>query len=215
MTELTFTAEQLELASVLTTLQRMTVINIVTGKMSQREAYREAGGKAKTDASADATVSRMLSDAKVKAFYESLLNEAAKEAVMSRTEALERLSRSARVTVLDIAEFSEEVVGEDEDGNPVTQTSWRIKNSDEMSLEAAASIKSITATKFGPKLEMHDAQGAIKQLADLEGWNAPKRAAVEHSGEIATPQKVDLGSMSKDDRSALKQLLERNTVADG
>ncbi len=175
MTEITFTPQQLELASSLTPLQRMTVINMVAGKMSQREAYKEAGGKAKTDASADAAVSRMLSDVKVNAFYESLLNTAAKEAVMTRTEALERLSRSARVTVLDIAEFSEEVVGNDDDGNPIVQTSWRIKNSDEMSLEAAASIKSITATKFGPKLEMHDAQGAIKQLSEMEGWAAPKK----------------------------------------
>lgn len=177
MTGLTLSPEQFEMASKLTALQRLTVIGVVSGK-SQRQAYYDAGGKAKTDASADSAVHTMLSRVEVNAFYESLINTAAKGAVMSRQEALERLTRSARVTVLDVAEFSEDVIGEDDSGNPIVQTSWRIKNSNELTPEAAAAVKSITATKFGPKLEMHDSQSAIKQLADMEGWNSPTKTLI-------------------------------------
>lgn len=173
------TEEQKALAAKLTKMQRLVVIGVMEGK-SQRQAYRDAGGKSKRDSVADAVVSRMLSDSKVRAFYDSLSETAASSSVMTRQEALERLTRSARVTIADIAEFREEVVGEDEDGNPVVQTQWRIKNSDEMTPEAAAAIKSVTATKFGPKLELHDSLNAIRQLRDMQGWDEPKRT--EHTG---------------------------------
>lgn len=168
------TDEQEELAEKLTHLQRMTIINLVGG-MDRVEAHRAAGGKAKTDKAASNIVGRMLDDVGVKAFYDSLVNSSASNSVMTREEALERLTRAARVTVLDIAEFADKQVGEDEDGNPVVQTVWQIKNSENMSPEAAAAIKSITATRMGPKLELHDPLSAIKQLADMQGWEAPKK----------------------------------------
>jgi phage terminase small subunit len=73
------TPEQQALSDKLTKLQRGVVLGVVAGK-SQRQAYYDAGGKAKTDASADAVVSEMLSDPKVKAFYDSLMNQAVEKA---------------------------------------------------------------------------------------------------------------------------------------
>lgn len=177
------THEQQELANGCTKLERRVVINMVSG-MSQRQAYRKAGGTAQTESSADATVSRMLKKVKVKAFYESLVSQAQTSAVMSRQEALERLSKMARVSITDIAEFAEEQVGEDENGDPVMKTNWRIKDSKDIPPDAAAAIRSVTATKFGPKLEMHDPASAMKQLADLQGWNAPTK--LDHSSKDGT-----------------------------
>ncbi|MEQ3653684.1 MAG: terminase small subunit [Glaciecola sp.] len=122
---------------------------------------------------------------------QELRDKAANDAVMTKQEALERLSNSARVTVDDIAVFSEQVIGEDENGNPVTQAAWRIKNSDEINPKALSAIKSVTATKMGPKLEMHDPQAAIKQLADLLGWNAPKETNITGDLNLSTKKTLD------------------------
>lgn len=84
------TPEQEALSSALTNLQRKTVLGVVAG-LSQRQAYYEAGGKAKTDESADATASEILSTPTVKAFHDSLIDQAATSAVMTREGHLDRL----------------------------------------------------------------------------------------------------------------------------
>lgn len=95
------TPEQQELADKLTNLQRGVVLGVVAGK-SQRQAYRDAGGKAKNDASADAVVSEMLSDPKVSAFYNSLIAQVAAKAIWTRQD-------SERV-------LAEIAMGQDENG---------------------------------------------------------------------------------------------------
>ncbi|NCP63158.1 MAG: terminase small subunit [Paraglaciecola sp.] len=119
--------------------------------------------------------SELLKNGKIAVRLKELNQAAVTSSVMTKQEALERLSLSARVTVNDIAEFSERVVGQDENGADVKETIWRIKNSDEISPLALSAIKSVTATKMGPKLELHDPQAAIKQLSDILGWNAPTK----------------------------------------
>lgn len=93
--------EQVELASQLTNLQRKTVLNIISG-MSNRQAYIKAGCKAKSEKSQDVAVHQMLSNLKVKAFYESVKKTAAIEttskAILTRAEALELLTANARVS---------------------------------------------------------------------------------------------------------------------
>jgi len=182
------TPEQLELATQLTPLQRKYIIALVSSNMSQREAYVHAGGKATTPEAQDAAASRMLSQVKAKAFYESLMNSAATEAVMSKQEALEILTRSARVTINDVCDFTLQQIGEDEDGNPIMQTVWVMKHSDEIEPHVLEAIKSVTFTKTGPKIEMYDRNGSIKILSDLQGWNAPKESKI--SGEVAVTEVV-------------------------
>lgn len=206
MSDINLTDEQQALGDALTRLERMTVIGIIAGK-SQRLAYRDAGGKAKTDDSADAIVSKMLSKDRVRAFLNAMYATPMREAVMTREEALERLTRTARVSITDIAEFREEHIGEDEDGNPVYSTQWRIKNSDELTPEAAAAIKSVTATKFGPKLEMHDPHAAIKQLGDMMGWNAPSKH--ELTGKDGQPMRMQSDVSAPEIASALEGIMSR------
>lgn len=97
---------------------------------------------------------------------------------MSREEALERLTRIARVDIHDIAEF-QEIELQTADGKKCEKTIWRIKNSDEIPPGAMSAIKSVTATKMGPKLELHCPLAATKQIAELQGWEAPKKSQLE------------------------------------
>lgn len=88
------TPEQQELADKLTNLQRGVVLGVVAGK-SQRQAYRDAGGRAKTDLSADATVSELLSNPNVRAFYNSLIANVAEKAIWTREDSLRTLAEIA------------------------------------------------------------------------------------------------------------------------
>jgi len=84
------------LAESLTPLQRRVVSNIVSGKYSNREAYYKAGGTAKTDETADASVSEILSNPKVNTYKEALLEEIDRENILTRTELLKLMSDIAK-----------------------------------------------------------------------------------------------------------------------
>lgn len=187
------TPEQLELATQLTPLQRKYVIALVSSNMSQRQAYIHAGGKAKTPEAQDASATQILSKVKVKAFYESLLNSAATSAVMTREEALERLSKSARIKITDICTFKlVELKGPDD--KVVLNTVWEMKNAEDIDPDVAACIKSVTFTKTGPKIELYDANGSIKLLSDMQGWNAPRKQEITGKDGSALAIKADVSA---------------------
>jgi phage terminase small subunit len=102
-----------------------------------------------------------------------VFDEAADNAVMSKQEAMEGLTKFARVKMTDVADFKNVDMGQDKDGNDVFQTVWTIKDSEDMDPEIAACIKSVKATNKGPEIELYDGMAARKQLADLQGWNKP------------------------------------------
>lgn len=182
---MSLTPEQQSLSDQCTKLQRLLVLGVVSGK-SNRQAYRDAGGRAKDDKTADASASEILSNPKVDAFYRSMIESVVSDAIMTRAEALERLSLMGRTRITDIVEFDTVEVmtkGEDGEEEPKTQTIWRMKDSAELNELAAASIKSVTFTKQGPKIEMHDAKGAMELLGKWQGWEAAQK--VEHAGAIA------------------------------
>ncbi len=192
--QIKLTAEQLELASKLTPLQRKFVLELIKPGTSQRQAYLTAGGKAKNESAQDSSATTMFSNVKVKAFYNSLLSCIASDSIMTKQEALERLSKSARATIHDICTFELKQVGEDEDGNPVMQTVWTMKHSEDIDPVIAASIKSVTFTKTGPKIEMYDSNGSIKILSDLQGWNAPRKQEITGKDGSALAIKADVSA---------------------
>src|SRR5690606_33508517 len=138
-----------------TMLQRETVINIECHGMSQVKAYQKAGGKCKGKA-AEAAASRLLSNVKVKEFRATFVKQSIRKGVMSREEALERLSLHARIKITDICTFKL-VELEDAEGNIVTNTVWEMKNAEDIDPAVAACIKSVMFTKNGPKIELYDA----------------------------------------------------------
>jgi phage terminase small subunit len=145
------------------------------------DAYRHAySTKNMKEATVYNNAYMILQKSEIKARLQQLREKAQSDAVMTKQEALERLSATARVQITDIAEFQTASLGFDENNREILQSTWRIKDSDEMPKSALAAIKSVNATHGGTKLELHDPQAAIKQLADMLGWNAPVKTENEH-----------------------------------
>lgn len=172
-TEFSLTPEQRKLAAKLTHLQKWTMIHAVSG-MSKYEAYVKAGGKGNKK-SGNNVIGKMLEKTVVLAFYDSLVDSAAVKAVMTREEALETLTKIARTTVKDVVHFKDARIGEDEDGEPVYQTVWQLVNYDSLDSGTAAAISELSTGRDGFKFKLHSQTVAIKQLSDLEGWDAPKK----------------------------------------
>jgi phage terminase small subunit len=198
-TEYQLTPEQQELAAKLTHLQKWTMIHCASG-MSKMDAYVKAGGKAKGK-SANNVIGKMLEKGSVRAFYDSLVSSAAAKSVMTREEALETLTKIARTTVKDVVRFKDAQVGEDEDGNPVYQTVWQLIDQDNMDDGHAAAIAELSTGRDGFKFKLHSQTGAIKQLSELEGWDAPKKV----EGNLTLDGNVDSPEIAK----ALGQLLDK------
>ena len=185
-------ADQKILFEKLTNLQQRVATNVLAG-MTQRQAYYEAGGTASSDDSADATCSVMLSDTKVKEFMDSMKESAVSNAVMSRQEALEKLSNLARTDLKDLVEFGSYDLGEDQDGNPIVQASWRIKDSAMQDPNKMAAISELTAGKEGIKIKTHSPITAIQQLAKMQGWEAAtKHELTGKDGAPLNPTKIEL-----------------------
>lgn len=183
------TPEQQLLFDQLTELQQRTAIGVMAG-MSQRAAYYAAGGTTKNEKSADAIVSRMLTDAKVKAFMDSMKLQAVSDAIMTREEAMKTLSLIGRTHLKDIVKFRTANIGKDmETGADLNQTAWEI-NADlqETDSDKLIIISELEVGKFGPKIKTHSPVAAIKQLAEMQGWNAATKHEItgKNGGPIMT-----------------------------
>lgn len=183
MSKINLTPEQQVMYDSLTNLQRLTVIGVVSGK-SQRQAYYDAGGKAESDEAADSVTSRMLSDGKVKTFYDSLMLSKLNDAVMSREEALERLSLLARNGISELVDFGTYEIGESEDGQPIVQATWKFKDSVLCDPKKLSVISELAATKDGIKIKTHSQIQAIQQLAKMQGWESAQKVDVSSSVDI-------------------------------
>lgn len=171
------TEEQKELFDKLTPLQQKVCTNSLSG-MSNIDSYINAGGKGESKASQEAAVSRMLSDVKVKAFLDSMKHQAVNNAIMSREEMMERLSNLSRVNMSDLIEWATkpvERVNKEGETEEFEQAMWNIKESAQQNPYAMASIAEVTAGKDGFKVKQHSPLAAMKQLADLAGYNSPQQ----------------------------------------
>lgn len=93
------TPEQQTLFDKLTTLQKRVCINVLHG-MNQRQAYKEAGGKAKPSA-LDNIVSVMMKNTKVKSFMDEMYSYELNQTILSRDEAMEILSGFSRAPAVN------------------------------------------------------------------------------------------------------------------
>lgn len=190
-------AEQKILFDKLTQLQQRVATNVLAG-MSQRQAYYAAGGSASNDVSADSTVYELLSNPQVVSFMSSMKEAAVSSAVMSRQEALEKLSNLARTDLKDLVEFGSYELGSDGEGNPIVQAAWRIKDSVLQDPQKMAAISELTAGKDGIKIKTHSPITAIQQLAKMQGWESANK--LELAGKDGGPIQVrNLDELSDDD----------------
>jgi len=174
------TPEQKSLFDKMTQLQQRVATNVLAG-MSQRQAYFAAGGSAKTDESADATCSEILSNPTVVEFMDSMKLQAVSDAIMTREEMLERLSLFARKDLKDIVQFKTSVVGKDmETGEDVRQTGWFIPDSVLQDPDSLSIIDELSVDKFGPKIKTKDQVKAMAMIAKLQGYEAPTKTENIH-----------------------------------
>lgn len=181
------TDEQKVLFDALTKLQQKFVLGIMKG-LNQTDAYKKAGGKANSEKAAGVSASQIFGNLRVKSFLDAMNAVALSDAVMTRQEALERLSAIGRASVSEMVEFGEHNMGADDDGNPVIQAVWRFKDSALQNPQALSAISELTAGKDGIKLKLHDPKAAIKQIVDMQGWEAPKSIDHTSSDGSMTPK---------------------------
>lgn len=157
------------------------------------EAYRRSYNASKMkDKQVWEEASKLLAIPMVAQRISELNQKAVSHAVMTRQRALERLSLIAETSITDILEFDQQEL-EGPDG-PVRETIWRMKDSSEIPEIAAATIKSVTMTKFGPKIEMYDRVTAIQQLSKMQGWeSAQKMDLTSSDGSLSSvPTRIEL-----------------------
>lgn len=167
---------------------------IVSGEYSSNTAAYMSVYTETTEESARRDASRMLTNADV----EELLGELRKihilKNIITREESLQVLSDMARTHMGDIVEFGDLEVGEDEDGEPIVCSTWRFKGSKHLNQAALHSIHEVSSSAQGLKIKQHDQKAAIKQLAEMLGWNATKEVKVtglEFVGDILSRKDSD------------------------
>ena len=159
------------------------VTAIISGEYeSNMHAYMAVYPKSSADA-ARTSCPQVLAIPRVKALLRAMRDESIMDGIMTRAQALKRLSDMAVASISDIATFgtTELVV----DGVKTTVGTWNFKDSSEITPEGLASISELASTKEGNKIKLHDAKVAIRQLADMQGWAEPTE--VKLTGEIKSP----------------------------
>ena len=141
-----------------------------TGNASEayRRSYNAANMKPETVTNkAHALIKR----GDVRARLDELNASAVSSAVMTRKEALERLSTFARTDLSDLVEFGAYELGQDDDGKPIVQAAWKIRDSVLQDPKKLAAISELSAGRDGIKIKTHSPLQAIQQLAKLQGWD--------------------------------------------
>ena len=174
MSDYEMNEEQQALFDALSTLMRKKfALGVVAGK-SLIQSYLDAGGKA-TGTAAYTGASDLHAEPSIQAFLKAMNAPLVSAAIMSREEALEKLTAFARTGISELVDFGEYNLGEDEDGNPIVQSSWRIKPQTLQDPMKMAVISELTAGRDGIKLKTHSPLQAIQQLAKMQGWDAPQK----------------------------------------
>jgi phage terminase small subunit len=166
------TPDQIALFDRLTPLQKEVATNVLSG-MKPIDAYRASSGKAKDDNSRSAAVNQILGNLNVVAFMKSVQIPAVDSGIMTRDEALRRLSALARTQLSELVIFTEAEIQRPNGGTEI-QTLWSIIPSALQDPEKLAAIAELTATKDGPKIKLHSPLAAIKQIAEMQGWLSPE-----------------------------------------
>lgn len=152
----------------LTRLQQGVALGVLEG-LSQREAYRRAGGGAKTQNAADRSVSQIVNNRMVQEFIESFKVdqvESLGKVVIDRERIIAMLAEQATCDI-NLADLNKPE---------------NFKHVSEVIIDPDGEVR----YKFtGPA----DRRAAAKQLAEMLGWNKPTELKL--SGELTTRARLD------------------------
>lgn len=124
-------------------------------------------------------------------FLDTFNVEASDEAIMTREEMLLRLTKIAQHSATDVVQVihNEQQMIDAETGEIFEgQSAFAIKRNADMSL-----VNEITKGKDGIKVKTYSAVEAMKQLAQLQGFNAPTKTEITgaEGGPIQTKELTD------------------------
>jgi phage terminase small subunit len=198
--EVELSDEQIEMFNNLTKLQQKISLYSLRG-YSNMEAYRRAGGSAKKDQTMGASSTEILKKPKVKQFINSFSKNRIKAAIMSKEEMMERLTSFGRSSIFDVAEIEDhtEMESDDDDGLVFFGSKLRVKNKDKIPDSLRGFIKSVKKSKNGLEVTLHDTLSAMKQLADLGGYNAASKTEVSTKIEVTNDQRKLLDKVLDDE----------------
>lgn len=170
---------------------------IETGNAS--EAYRRAYNcKNSKPSSINVNACKLLADTNVQQRVSALKTRVQTDSIMTRQEALERLSRIGRTSLSDLIEWRTAELGDDEDGNAVRQTGWHVKDSVAQDPKKMELIAELSTGRDGVKIKTHSQLQAIQQLAKMEGWESAAKHEIAgvNGGPIETKSSIDITKLS-------------------
>lgn len=106
-----------------------------------------------------------------------------KSDIMSREEMAQRLTVMARGRIRDVIGTA---AIQSSDGEIIARR-LLVGDLEDMTDEQASLIREIKDTKDGISIKIHDAQSAMKQLSDIQGYNAPDVQEIHLGGGAARP----------------------------
>lgn len=169
--------------------EKFCLVYLETGNAS--EAYRQAySTRRMSENSIYVEASKKLKLPNISLRLKKLNEAAVTAAVMTRTEALERLSQFARIDLADLVEFASHELGEDENGSPIIQTAWQVRDSALQDPKALAAITELNASRDGIKIKVQSQIQAIQQLGRFMGWESATKH--EHSGPDGQPIRTQI-----------------------
>lgn len=173
------TEEQLELFNELTPIEQGLAIGLLSG-LPCAVAYRLADPcNTSSDTVVRAKVSQMKHREKFKAFIYAVQSELLSAALVTREEALEKLSIYARGTLHDLVEYKTVELGKDIKDRPVEQSVWKFKDTASLEPGMMHCISELKSNAQGLSVKIHCPLQALRQMANMRGWNQPHK--VDHS----------------------------------
>lgn len=199
------TEEQMELFVALTERQKAFAMAMLSGLTGIR-AFRAADPHSTcSDKSASVYASKIKKVPGFVAFMNSVHAGMLSDAIITREEALERLSDIARSSLREVVDVSKANFGTPEE--PDMRVVWDLSQELIEDPTLLDSIAEIQQGLQGPKIKMYSAVSAIQQIADLCGWKSP--TVVDHKsvdGSMTPASTVGL-DVSKLSTSTLHELV--------
>lgn len=191
---------QQALFNALTPLRQKVSLNHISG-MKPAKAHKEAGGKCKYEKNRRKLANEILTKPDVKAFIESMANHIVNPYIMSRDEMMEELTLVARTNSNDLIEWGyrdvdtvDRISGETK---IVQQSFWTLRPIEEINPEHMSAIEEVSISKEGLKFKRTSKLAAMKQLAELAGYEAPIKTDLMSSDGTMSPRQMSDDELMK------------------
>lgn len=165
-----------------TRLQKSFALAIIRGEKPS-DAYCTAGGASANAACASASAYYLNQQPAVQQFIRAAQLAAISDAVMTKQEALERLTVIARGSMANVGQIKTRVLVDQVTGEVVPTGGFELADTDRLRPEDIYLIEEyICNDKGAVKIKLKSADRAFKMLADMQGWNKPQQ--IELGGEV-------------------------------